>query len=425
MFTAPPAKKLATSEPFGSGHVLGSSSQPASSSHYISPNERLRNVWATKFNNATANGPSTSSASVPQTNILNTPTASAVTTTNSPAFTPSKSTWKELDGDLLIQEVEHVVINISDNESDVEETNEDQHVQDEPEFVANPKLKPKSELNIKQELIEDLDEDENDIELIDDEYDDNLHNESIEVLTDTSVIDDIFGTDTLMSDFNTINDVIMNDPENIGDPNKEIITCPICQEQMPREELSEHLDGCTGIIVKVERKRKGSNVKKPNLGLPFYKNKPTTSTSSNPLHSLSPIEINALRASGYSESDLDRLKKDKIEEKAYNERILNEMAAENRNRNQNAPNEEDSMDAPVENQLIACPNCHKHVDAVCINDHLDVCLETNATSMATADEQPDVNGQAPPFVKCPVCNQETPENEINDHIDICLGSADS
>lgn len=50
-----------------------------------------------------------------------------------------------------------------------------------------------------------------------------------------------------MADFNNINNVVMNDPENIGNPNMEIVMCPICEDRMARNELSSHLDGCNGI----------------------------------------------------------------------------------------------------------------------------------------------------------------------------------
>lgn len=69
--------------------------------------------------------------------------------------------------------------------------------------------------------------------MIDDEFDDTL-NESIDLLTDNSVIDEIFGTDTLMADFNNINNVVMNDPDKIGNRDMEIVTCPICEDRMPR-----------------------------------------------------------------------------------------------------------------------------------------------------------------------------------------------
>lgn len=61
-----------------------------------------------------------------------------------------------------------------------------------------------------------------------------VNNKSLDLLTDNSVIDDIFGTDSLMADFNNINNVVMNDPENVGNRENEIVTCPICEDKMPR-----------------------------------------------------------------------------------------------------------------------------------------------------------------------------------------------
>lgn len=385
----------------GSGHVLGTSAGQPSTSSNISAHDNIRNIWGTRFNNIT-------------TSIIKPQTA---TKQSDPGYhksdiqRPSKlslpaRTWKELDNDILIQEIHHDVINISDNDESDDEKNtvsESVHI---PNVSEHKRL-----ISIKQELIEDLGDNDSVIELIDDEYDDDLKDESLEILSDTSVIDDIFGTDTLMSDFKTINDVVMNDPENYGNPNKEIITCPICQDQMPREQLSDHLDGCTGIVIKVEKKKTANNAKKPKT-LPFYK-KPSTSTA--PVRILSPRDISSLRAAGYNDSVIES-----AEERAYNARILSEMRAEKMNtlgggRAQpietvnelnNGSNRENSS------KQLDCPNCDKKVISKDINDHLDVCLQSETSPME----------QGPPeLLECPCCKQQVQAARINEHIDDCLG----
>lgn len=141
--------------------------------------------------------------------------------------------WEEIDEDLLVHNVQDTVIQIGDD-SDDETTRA-------PVPVSNA-ASITSQRSIKQELLDDLGVDDADIEMIDDEFDETLRNESFEIFGDKSVIDDIFGTDTLMADFNEINNVVMKDPENRGNKNREIITCPICQDRMPREELSGELE---------------------------------------------------------------------------------------------------------------------------------------------------------------------------------------
>lgn len=101
---------------------------------------------------------------------------------------------------------------------------------------------------------DDEDDDDDDIILIDDEYDDALVEATDSATSsastsrngenplDTSVIDDIFGTDTLLSEYATVNDAMPDQPSD-----EQIITCPICIERMQRCQLPEHLNGCQGI----------------------------------------------------------------------------------------------------------------------------------------------------------------------------------
>lgn len=374
LFSVPTAQKPPTSVLSGSGHVLGSSAGQPLTSSKITSHDKIRSVWSTRFSST-----KTSTIKLPTETKQSNPDLTK-NNMQGPSKIPSPTkTWKELDNDILIQEIHHDVINISDNESD-----DAVHMPNVPE--------QKRSITIKQELIDDLGDNDSVIELIDDEYNDDLNNESFEILSDTSVIDDIFGSDTLMSDFKQINDVIMKDPENRGKPNKEIITCPICQEQMPREQLSDHLDGCTGIAVKVE-KRKTRNAR-----------------------ILSPHEISTLRAAGYNQSAIES-----AEEKTYNARIFGEMRAEKRNSLGGAPkqpmanilNSESGRENSFEQ--LDCPNCGKNVVPNDINDHLDVCLQSETP--ATEQNPP----RAAEMVQCPICNQKVQVDQINEHVDDCLG----
>lgn len=250
----------------------------------------------------------------------------------------------------------------------------------EPAMHSQNETKP--QISIKQELLDDLGEDDANIEMIDDEFDGTL-NESTDILTDVSVIDELFGTDTLMADFNNINDVVMNDPENIGNPNMEIVTCPICEDRMARSELTCHLDGCNGITVKIDPRRRGKKAQ----ALPFYKNQTKPSTSKAPVNT---NEMELLRRAGYTQEAIDRLGVETREAKEYNDRIMDELAHDQRQRRttsviQPRPTENNDIETIMlddeSNSSIPekhpCPVCNVLVDANQINQHLDECLQAN------------------------------------------------
>lgn len=181
-----------------------------------------------------------------------------------------------------------------------------------------------------------------------------------------------------MADFNNINDVVMNDPENIGNPNMEIVQCPICEDRMPRGDLSSHLDGCNGITIKINPKKRGEKLK------PFYKNqaKPTNKQ-------LRDRDKELLRAAGYTPDQIERLSKENQEAKDYNDRIMDEMAHEERHRRttvitQNPSNDietialdDESSNSSAVPEKLPCPVCSTQVDANQINQHLDECLQAN------------------------------------------------
>lgn len=327
--------------------------------------ENIRNIWANKFDNCKTSTDQTNSAAIEFKNV------NKANDVDPPTNQASTSQWKLLDDDIMIHEVQHVVFDISDSDSD-----------NEIQIKTKPKVKiENAEIHhktIHQELMDDIGDADDVIELIDDEFYDELHDKSLELLTDTSVIDDIFGSDTLMADFNNINDVIKNDPENRGNPCKEIITCPICQERMPREQLTTHLEGCTGITVKVEPKWKG--IKKP---LPFYKNMPTASTSTVRKSTVNNPEKEALLKAGYSQSVIDRLIKEEKDGDEYNKRIMDEIEADERKKRNSRTviesnvleiNNDIDIDTRRDEQH-PCPVCSILVNASRINQHLDRCLQ--------------------------------------------------
>lgn len=357
----------------------------ASSSNAIPVVDKIRNVWSQKFDQPSAINDVQSGNAVE---------IDSDASNNNHGYVETKGTqkWEELDDGLMIWEEKHTIIDICDDDSNSDDSIQETKPNDQHEkSVFQPDA-------IKRELFEDLGENDDVIELIDDEFDDSF-NESIHILTDTSVINDLFGEDTLLADFNNINHVIMNDPENRGKPNREIISCPICQDKMRREELNSHLEGCTGITVKIEIKSKlKAGISAPRQ-LPFYKNHAIGASTNRRIQRVNSIDQRALEQAGYSQDQIDRALKYNSEEKDYNARIMKEMAAEDRSRR----SQQNSVSAAITNPAVvpATPTATATV---------------NFTSGDGAEALPAEN------VPCPVCSQMVDANEINQHLDYCLAN---
>lgn len=310
--------------------MLGSSSTKSSNGN---PSENIRNIWANKFNNITE------------------------------------------------------IIEINDNDDN---NNQSPDI----ELVLPKESRIKKEPQIKKELLEDLGEDDGNIIMIDDEFDDTLI-ESVDVVTDTTVIDDLFGRDTLMADFDNINNVVMNDPENFGNPNMEIVTCPICEDRMARGELSSHLDGCNGITVKINPRQGGK--RKP---LPFYKHKVKPSTSQSKVSS---EEVELLRRAGYTQEAIDRLNTETQEAREYNNRIMNEMNADVRQR--------------FTTGARAREQANRETETITLGDENSGSQRNEPTrENSDAHETERVSEKHP----CPVCSAEIDADQMNQHLDQCL-----
>lgn len=361
------------------GHVLGSSSANDSQLGGT-PVESIRNIWANKFAD-TRNEPSTSFSKTVKTETETSNHSKAKTT-----VTESTSAWEEIDDDILIHSVQNTVIEINDDASNASEESQESHDNRSTER-GHSEEDLKQQISIKQELLNDLGEDDANIEMIDDEFDATL-NVSTEILTDNSVIDELFGTDTLMADFNNINDVVMRDPENIGNPDAEIVTCPICEDRMPRSDLTCHLDGCSGITVKINPRGRGKTVQ----SLPFYKNQTTTITKpSTSNRKVSTNEVEMLRRAGYTQEAIDRLAVETQEARDYNDRIMDELSRDDRQRRTSVIQQRPMTNDEIETITLddgsssssvpekhPCPVCNVAVDVNLINQHLDECLQANA-----------------------------------------------
>lgn len=213
--------------------------------------------------------------------------------------------------------------------------------------------------------------------LIDDEYDNRLQNVVMEVLTDSSVIDELFGTDTLLRDFDNLNNVIMQDEENAGDSNKEIIACPICGQRWARHKLNDHLEGCEGFRFPVEpRKRAPKRPPKPP--------QPSESVQKafpDPVSFATKQELDNLAKLGYGEEVMRKLMLEAASGKPFEEchvhvdvplppPIVEDLE----------PMDEEPLGDIVRRHpdlLTKCPVCYKDFTLAKMNDHLDFCLERN------------------------------------------------
>ncbi|XP_062140814.1 DNA-dependent metalloprotease SPRTN isoform X1 [Drosophila sulfurigaster albostrigata] len=166
------------------------------------------------------------------------------------------SDWEAMDDEVWVRDEIKSTITISDSEDDDREQQPASTFK-EPAGVSARNVKANANANIsvliKREIMEDetsFDDDE--IMMIDDEFDDNDNSFTAATeLADQSVIDDLFGEDTLLQEFQRENDVVPTGSRYHHDERNDITTCPICFDKMKRSEFTNHLDGCS-ITIKVK-----------------------------------------------------------------------------------------------------------------------------------------------------------------------------
>ncbi|XP_067636323.1 DNA-dependent metalloprotease SPRTN isoform X1 [Eurosta solidaginis] len=288
--------------------------------------------------------------------------------------------WLVLDDEIMMREqpTETIAILSDDDESSGEESGNDvdeDGVDAQPKKSSTPLTAGERQKAIKQEILEDtadlLDED---IILIDDEYDDNGDNDLQNItaaaeLADTSVIDEFFGDDTMLKDFNRENDVKPSGSRYFPNPEDDIITCPICQGKMKRCLFSDHMNGCTGIAIKVAP---------PKIALKKLAN---TSRPVKPSRKARPCRKDILRKAGYSEQDLLKFTSSSDDEfSTSNNSSVNLVSPPRTNNSTTTDWSPEDMETRLYRQrnilktTIQCPNCGHEVEQDSINDHLDDCL---------------------------------------------------
>ncbi|KAL5281369.1 SPRTN family protein [Megaselia abdita] len=315
-----PSTRSPVKRGFDSGQGYSLTSSSSSNSNVIidldgpADKDHLRNVWANRFSNTTNTPPDN---------------ASKKRRISIDKSVPVEQKWKPIDNDILI------------SKEDLDFETIDLDSEDEEDFKTNAGKKWSQEntqeardMKIKQEIIDESLNDLNgdDIELLDDDYDDKFLETSSE-LADTSLIDDLFGEDTLMKTFNA---------PSTSKGRSDNVSCPICQMSFHREFLGEHLDGCSGMTVQVQPKRN-----KNWLSIPTEGTKKASQVTPRQ-------ERELLKSMGYSEADISKAL------------------------GQNSGTTSSSVGSKIakksNEEMAECPVCMNMVPAITINQHLDNCL---------------------------------------------------
>ena len=287
----------------------------------------------------------------------------------------SKKDWIVLDDDIMLQEQTDKVITLSSDEDDDFSSDTDDITK--PKINKNMTLDQRQTMIKKEIMDESIDLCDDDIELIDDEYDDNVAaNVDLTIaaeLADVSIIDEFFGEDTLLKDFKKENDCMPSSSHYNFNEDNDIITCPICLEKMARAALAEHLNGCTGIAIKILPPKK--TMKKLSViskeARPKRQTRPTKKSTKD-----------ILRDAGYSEADLALITSDSsMDENAVEEMEFLQRAELNNSRSTqdlNSSSEDENSrlyrQRSIYKTTLQCPVCANEIQETEINEHLDECL---------------------------------------------------
>ncbi|KAH8355443.1 hypothetical protein KR084_006803 [Drosophila pseudotakahashii] len=220
--------------------------------------------------------------------------------------------WESYDDDVMIGEVSVPMIDLVDSD---DSDGEEQEAKNGSIRLGarNAMSSHERTQRIKREVMEDESiYSEDDIMLIDDEYDENEASaDSLTAATelaDQSIIDDLFGEDTLLKEFQLENAVQPSCSSYSSNVDNDIVSCPICFEKMKRTQLANHFEGCT-ITVRVEPPSF-----KSKSGRAFLDTTASTSTkastsrtSKRKTSSSKPSSKQTLRNCGYTDNEIAKL----------------------------------------------------------------------------------------------------------------------
>ncbi|XP_013104486.2 uncharacterized protein LOC106085032 [Stomoxys calcitrans] len=390
-----------TSGDWGRGMSLTSSTSGSVSSPEAEVDRKhLRDVWAKRFGGGVGNG-SGSKFSWDKRTSNEKPTGDAkrrrISNDGSSSENPicyvadenvSKDTWEVVDDDVMLQDQPQTVITLSSDDDDDDDNDGNGDSDNEsykPKINKNMTMDQRQTMIKKEIMDESIDLCGDDIELIDDEYDDNFN--AATELADTSIIDEFFGEDTLLKEFKRENDCKPSSSRHQLDPDSDIITCPICQGKMARAVFAEHLNGCTGIARKINLPSKKA-----------LKSLAATSKEARPKRPAKPSfhsTRDILRNAGYSEADLSQIHTaSSMSEDEEEEEFLQRSGIKTK-RHSNKNNAPTNSSSPQDlNSSSEDENTRRH--------RLRNVYKTTR--------------------QCPVCAQEIEEEEMNEHLDECLTS---
>ncbi|KAG4077693.1 hypothetical protein HA402_015736 [Bradysia odoriphaga] len=296
----------------------GSANQSKTSSSTPDHRANVRDIWSKKF---------PTSSSPKQTSKSDTLAEGEPICLHS----PPKSNWVMIDDDIEIENVVHETVTILDDSISIHDISTD-----------NPVRQSSNEGTIRREIMDSFDDDltDSDIELIDHDYDDS-EGAPTGGLCDKTITDNLFSWNKSTEDLNKIH---MTDEENAGNRDRELVSCPVCNIKCERDLMSDHLDGCFGMVRKIDPRRA---VKPPIRG------------------KKSPKSTNARTSTVTTSTFIPTAATEDEEE--FNRRILSEMEAEARESRSNGG-------AVARDEWTECPVCTNSVKAAEINDHLDMCL---------------------------------------------------
>ncbi|KAH8308472.1 hypothetical protein KR044_005448, partial [Drosophila immigrans] len=288
--------------------------------------------------------------------------------------------WEAVDDDVMIRDEIKSTITISDTDDD-----DDGDVKPAAATVGATKRTGNENISmlIKREIMEDESSyNDDDILMIDDEFNDDTAdaelNSSLTAaseLADQSVIDDLFGEDTLLMEFQRENDVVPSGSRYQHDERNDIITCPICFDKMKRSDFDNHLDGCS-IIIKVKPPSfKGKTQLPISVVGKSKKTKARGKSSSN--------QRQILKSSGYSSAEIDALNLSSSSESAA------EQTPRQRRQRQQQPSAivdlNSSSESNVEltprqqrqrglhSTLSQCPKCGRALEPYLVEAHRKCC----------------------------------------------------
>ncbi|XP_053680637.1 DNA-dependent metalloprotease SPRTN-like [Anopheles nili] len=281
---------------------------------------------------------------------------------------PSTSSNRELEAVMLSDDSDYIFDEIDLKE--VEKT------------VAN--IKKERQDAIKKEIIESsLNEENDEIFLIDDDFDDELADEELSSIDDSildrSVIDDLFNDrDDLMDDFNRTNARI-----TIENSDDEIVSCPICLQKMSRAKSSDHFEVC---FAQTETKTSGTSVQlvaSSDLSQPSTSKGTPVSKKKTAASDVVTAQQQLLRSCGYGEDEISKVLEDTTSQDiaapnmaTLKQNVLRECGYTETDiiRALDDGSDDDDVQLVSIDDYCSCPICSKVVSMSSINQHLDQCV---------------------------------------------------